>query len=409
MKLACFVETCAPPTVKPLSPHDSISRAAWSPGGLRKTLPALGRLSGCVATRRSSSAFMRAIAVAPSPGANAKVPRDEPLLARRALHDVPVADLVVRRGAHAQQSRRDRPSSRRPRCPTSRRRSSRRSWRAPRRPCPGCRPATRRPRSRGARRSGRDAGRERRRPRRTAWREPSTPAARIPPSAWCVKTTVPSKPPSRTRRLLPSPTKRIGSSAGRVARKRLQVRDVRGLVERPCARPPARQLTCRSIGSSHAQHAAERRRRSPREHRCPRRLADRVHVAPPAARASSRREARDRAGAHGDHDVAVAHRGEHRVRHLRHLLDEYRLHLACDAHGAHERASVGRHDREPRPRGTRRRAPAHPRSRARARNPRRGRACACSGAAGTRAGADGPGKAPRAAARVAAISAGWWP
>ena len=33
MKFACFSDTRAPPTLKPLSPHDSISRAAWSPAG----------------------------------------------------------------------------------------------------------------------------------------------------------------------------------------------------------------------------------------------------------------------------------------------------------------------------------------------------------------------------------------
>ena len=68
MKLACFSETRAPPRSKPFRPQDSIRRAAWSLGGLRNTLPALGSDSGCVAMRRASSSFMMAREVAPSPG-----------------------------------------------------------------------------------------------------------------------------------------------------------------------------------------------------------------------------------------------------------------------------------------------------------------------------------------------------
>ena len=71
MKLACFGDTCAPPMVKPFRPHASMSRAAWSPSGLRKTLPALGWLSGWVATRRARSSRMRAMAAALSPAGNA--------------------------------------------------------------------------------------------------------------------------------------------------------------------------------------------------------------------------------------------------------------------------------------------------------------------------------------------------
>jgi len=67
MKLACFSDTRAPPRARPFSPQDSISRAAWSPGGLRNTLPALGNESGCEAMRFSSSSLMRARDAAPSP------------------------------------------------------------------------------------------------------------------------------------------------------------------------------------------------------------------------------------------------------------------------------------------------------------------------------------------------------
>jgi hypothetical protein len=46
MKLACFSLIAAPPTRVPFRPQASMSRPAESPGGLRKTLPALGWLSG---------------------------------------------------------------------------------------------------------------------------------------------------------------------------------------------------------------------------------------------------------------------------------------------------------------------------------------------------------------------------
>ena len=71
MKFACFVDTSAPPIAKPLSPQASTRRAAWSPGGLRNTLPAFGRESGCVAIRRSSSCLIRASAASVTPGGNA--------------------------------------------------------------------------------------------------------------------------------------------------------------------------------------------------------------------------------------------------------------------------------------------------------------------------------------------------
>src|SRR5262249_53231775 len=48
MKFACFSDTRAPPRSRPFRPQDSMRRAAWSPGGLRNTLPAFGSDSGCV-------------------------------------------------------------------------------------------------------------------------------------------------------------------------------------------------------------------------------------------------------------------------------------------------------------------------------------------------------------------------
>ena len=74
MKFECFVETCAPPMVKPFRPLASIRRAAWSSGGLRKTLPAFGSFSGCDATRCMRSSFTRAIAARSSPRSKEKVP-----------------------------------------------------------------------------------------------------------------------------------------------------------------------------------------------------------------------------------------------------------------------------------------------------------------------------------------------
>ena len=84
MKFACFSEIRAPPIAWPLSPQASISRAAWSPGGLRNTEPAFGWLSGWVAMRRASSSLIRARDAAPSPRGEARTtPRDEPLVGRR--------------------------------------------------------------------------------------------------------------------------------------------------------------------------------------------------------------------------------------------------------------------------------------------------------------------------------------
>ena len=69
MKFACISDTLAPPIAWPFRPAASISRAAWSPGGLRNTLPALGIDSGCDAIRFASSSRMRARAFVASPGA----------------------------------------------------------------------------------------------------------------------------------------------------------------------------------------------------------------------------------------------------------------------------------------------------------------------------------------------------
>src|SRR6185503_7233887 len=67
MKLACFSDTRAPPRASALRPQDSMRRAAWSPGGLRNTLPALGSCNGCEAMRLASNSLMRARDASPSP------------------------------------------------------------------------------------------------------------------------------------------------------------------------------------------------------------------------------------------------------------------------------------------------------------------------------------------------------
>src|SRR5690606_5913513 len=69
MKFACFCETIAPPSVRPFNPAASISRPAWSPGGLRNTEPQLGTRNGCVAARCASR---RRIAVSSASGSGAK-------------------------------------------------------------------------------------------------------------------------------------------------------------------------------------------------------------------------------------------------------------------------------------------------------------------------------------------------
>ena len=73
MKLECFAEIDAPPMRRPFRPQASISRAAWSPGGLRNTDPALGIPSGCAAMRCASSFLMVARDSSPSPWSILKV------------------------------------------------------------------------------------------------------------------------------------------------------------------------------------------------------------------------------------------------------------------------------------------------------------------------------------------------
>ena len=90
MKFACSSDTRAPPIAWPFRPAASISRAAWSPGGLRNTLPAFGSESGCVAMRRASSSLIRARADSASPGTNenqaaVKIPSAAAPSARRTL------------------------------------------------------------------------------------------------------------------------------------------------------------------------------------------------------------------------------------------------------------------------------------------------------------------------------------
>ena len=66
-KLLCSSDTCAPPIAIPFNPAASISRAAWSSGGLRNTEPAFGSCSGWLAMRFSSSSRMHPREAAPSP------------------------------------------------------------------------------------------------------------------------------------------------------------------------------------------------------------------------------------------------------------------------------------------------------------------------------------------------------
>jgi hypothetical protein len=94
MKFACFGDTCAPPMVKPFRPHASMSRAAWSPSGLRKTLPALGwleRLGGDAAREELADARHGRGAVARG---KREPRRHEPFLGIRAQAHVAVAGFV---------------------------------------------------------------------------------------------------------------------------------------------------------------------------------------------------------------------------------------------------------------------------------------------------------------------------
>ena len=107
-------------------------------------------------------------------------------------------------------------------------------------------------------RSARPSAR-RRRPRRTRCVASSQLGSRR--CAACISTTVPRKPPSRTSRFEPRPTNSSGSllrehRAGTPAGRR-----GRAGRRRAPRRPPARQLTCRAIGSSLPQAPAELRSR----------------------------------------------------------------------------------------------------------------------------------------------------
>ena len=184
--------------------------------------------------------------------------------------------------------------------------------------------------------------------------------------------------------------KRSGSSSASWRRKTARSSRSAGTYKRS-ASPPARQLTWRAIGSSRRSSPRRFGRRAARP--CSLRLRE------------LRRHAADGARAHGDHHVAGLDDAADRARHLGDVLDEDRLDLAGEAQRAR---AIGRPRRRSalRPRRRLRRAAARRRSRARARSPRKvARARMRWGwkASTMRR----PGKAPRAASIVAAISAGW--
>ena len=318
---------------------------------------------------------MRAIAPASSPGVEREGAADEPFL--RAVR-------ARRRGGSRSRSPAACACAARPRgrwCAptrrgsTSRRRSSRRSSPAPRPSFPARPPTTPRPAPpwRATKRARCGAGTPA--PATTTSFAPAEARpTRMPVSAWCVKHDGAVETPVAHEQVAAQPDEEDRLAVGPRREERLQVLEVRGLEEELRA--------CRPRASSRASPSARRgavRRAGP----AARRIASLMSMpspprfAPRACRAREfRRQARHRAGPHGDHDVAVADRREHRVLHLRHLLDEDRLHLARDAHGAHQRAAVRGDDRRLAAPGRRRRARARRRSRARARSPRRGRACA---------------------------------
>ncbi len=70
IQLACRSEITAPPIRWPLRPAASMSRPAESPGGLRKTLPALGIPSGWCARRHALISSSRAAMTPGSSGAS---------------------------------------------------------------------------------------------------------------------------------------------------------------------------------------------------------------------------------------------------------------------------------------------------------------------------------------------------
>ena len=68
MKLACFVDTAAPPTRVPLSFAVSIVAAACPPGGFLNTLPQLGSASGWVRLRHARARLIEARIASPAAG-----------------------------------------------------------------------------------------------------------------------------------------------------------------------------------------------------------------------------------------------------------------------------------------------------------------------------------------------------
>src|SRR5687768_16213575 len=164
-------------------------------------------------------------------------------------------------------------------------------------------------------------------------------------NAQCVNTTVARKPPSRMRRLLPRPTKNTGSPGASPRRNARKSARSTGMYARSTA-PPARQLTCRAIGSFSLS--------SPRR---PALIIGRLAItAATVSRLSSSlrhrsragqhaRHAADRSRAHRQHHVAVARSCAYRRGKLRDRLHEYRLDLALNAHRARQRPAVGGDDR----------------------------------------------------------------
>ena len=326
-----------------------------------------------------------------------QAPRTTPRAPRLARPSAAVAvadlELVACARRAARRARRSSPRARR--CPRSRRRSNRRSSRARRRPCPARRRGTPRPEAVLAPRSARLSG-GRRRPRRT----PGRPPAAISPCGAVREDHGAAQPPSRTSRLEPRPTKSTGSPSRQRAQERREILEVGGHVE---ARGAARRRASSRAAPSARLASARRAGRVELDRLGHVQLELSVHVR--AARATSPIEPAPMV------TTTSPSRATRRIAAgiSRDRLDEDRLDLAGDAH-ARARASGRRRRRSaPRRRHRPRRAAARRRSTAPARSPRTGRACACSGAAGTRARSRRPGKAPRAAASVAAISAGWWP
>ena len=170
--------------------------------------------------------------------------------------------------------------------------------------------------------------------------------------------TTPRMPPSRTSRLLPRPSQKSGVPAGSEREEREQVRAVARL-KNTSAGPPTCHEVWRDIGSSRFTRGAN----SPG--RCGdagtaahgRRLGCDVVAARPARHACLRAAAAPNfSGSACDTALmmpapivtstspALQH-GAQRLVERFHFLDEHRLHLAARAHGAADRAPVGRRDR----------------------------------------------------------------